>query len=845
MARGVLIITIVLSLLLQSFGGLGPSVTSSESLQPSAIMGGDNHGPSSEVPISLPDPLGPALPGEEAIWELIYGSINGRSYHAMAYDSGNDRLVVFGGTDGLTNNDVWEFDPGNRTWEGPFLPALRPSARQYPSLSYDSESEVLVMFGGWDTARDDETWEYDVATHIWTGPFLPALRPSPRSDHRTTYDNITDRVILFGGSDGSARDDVWEYDANNHTWEGPFMPALRPESRRHHGIAFDTVNGRSVVYGGWNTSDLNDTWEYDSLTHTWAGPFTPSPSPGVRWLHSMAFDASVGKVIMFGGQDFTTKMDDTWHYDAATHTWDGAYLPTPKPSARSSPTLAYDSLRGKTLLMGGYDGHYLDDVWEYDGNGSWAGPFTEALSPTARVYHSMAYDSRRGHAVIYGGYDGAYLNSTWEYDSADDLWSGPYTSALLPTATRYVALAYDSKHDRVVLFGGWDGTYYNETWEYDPSTHNWSGPYMPSLRPSGRSYAAMDYDPVRDRIVMFGGYTPALNDETWEYDVGNHTWAGPIEPIPRPSGRRYHEMVYDSAKERLIMFGGYDGTYSDEIWEYDGANQTWEGPITPATRPIGRMNFDMAYDSLREQVVVFGGQPGPVLWLSDTWLYDSSTQSWTGPLFPPVTPTGRSTHEMIYSNATDEVVMFGGYTSGYSLETWEFKWVNVSSIPVILGWNLISIPTVAQGEPLEVFDDSLGDGATSWDIMFRYRQGIPGSWESYSVTRPAYLNSLLDVNGSLGLWINISSTGDASLTIAGAPLTDLAVPLYSGWNLVGFPTQLTQTVSDALMAVSFGAILGFSAGADYLIDPMNGTDLMEPGHGYWIQMDSAGVWDPP
>ena len=66
---------------------------------------------------------------------------------------------------------------------------------------------------------------------------------------------------------------------------------------------------------------------------------------------------------------------------------------TSSPSARKNHAMAYDSVRGKVVMFGGYNASYFNDTWEYDGV-SWT-QVTTASSPSARSAHAMAYDSVR------------------------------------------------------------------------------------------------------------------------------------------------------------------------------------------------------------------------------------------------------------------------------------------------------------------------------------------------------------------------------------------------------------------------------------------------------------------
>jgi hypothetical protein len=77
--------------------------------------------------------------------------------------------------------------------------------------------------------------------------------------------------------------------------------------------------------------------------------------------------------------------------------------------------MVYDIDRGITVLFGGEKPPGRDGMWEYDGE-KWYQPSVAALPPV-RLYHAMIYDEARGIVVLFGGFaDGTYLNDTWEYD---------------------------------------------------------------------------------------------------------------------------------------------------------------------------------------------------------------------------------------------------------------------------------------------------------------------------------------------------------------------------------------------------------------------------------------------
>jgi hypothetical protein len=121
----------------------------------------------------------------------------------------------------------------------------------------------------------------------------------------------------------------------------------------------------------------------------------------------------------------------------------------------------------------------------------------------------------------------------------------------------------------------------------------------------------MAYDPVRQRVLLFGGYDATNRHlaDTWEWD-GNH-WTQQA-PAPSPSARSGHAMVHQDARQRLMLFGGQvwpNGSLLADTWEWDGSQ--WEQRMPPTTPPAQRSHA-MTFDSARQRVVSFG---------AGTWLF--------------------------------------------------------------------------------------------------------------------------------------------------------------------------------------------------------------------------------
>ncbi len=77
-------------------------------------------------------------------------------------------------------------------------------------------------------------------------------------------------------------------------------------------MAYDATRGVSVLFGGRNaTAYLSDTWEWDGVD--WREVATSVAPPG-RWQSRMTFDTTRNRVVLFGGMG-DLPFGDTWEVD--------------------------------------------------------------------------------------------------------------------------------------------------------------------------------------------------------------------------------------------------------------------------------------------------------------------------------------------------------------------------------------------------------------------------------------------------------------------------------------------------------------------------------------------------
>ena len=323
------------------------------------------------------------------------------------------------------------------------------------------------------------------------------------------------------------------------------------------------------------------------------------------------------------------------------------------PSPRAEISLAYDSKTNQVLFFGGMDKDpcwkdcplpFFGDTWIYDvAANSW----TEVKTPSApdpRDNTALTYDVESDRIILYSGAISAanYApRDTWAFDMNTKTWTQMKSQG--PPYHFGHSMVYDSESDRMILFGGYnidDNVVINDTWAYDYNTDTWTE-MKPAISPPGRNFQSMVYDSKADRVIMWGGEgmkDADFDKSLWAYDYNTDTWEE-RKPTGGPSFRWFHNMAYDSKADRTILYGGYTGsTESDfdfskynstETWAYDYTLNTWR-LLNPAVNPGQVVEVGQVYLPSIDRVLLFGGRLDINRKFSNkTWLYDYTTNTWT------------------------------------------------------------------------------------------------------------------------------------------------------------------------------------------------------------------------
>ena len=180
------------------------------------------------------------------------------------------------------------------------------------------------------------------------------------------------------------------------------------------------------------------------------------------------------------------------------------------------------------------------------------------------------------------------------------------------------------------------------------------------------------YHPPSKSLAYFtGGLTVA-------YNVEDRTWRD-LAPVHSPPPVIGGSLAYDSVHDEIVLFGG--GNVAEEgpdgrivgytgTWVYSFRDKDWHR-LTLDLQPPPRMNTRMVCDDKNQVLVLFGGD-GQSHYLADTWLYDLRGRSWRQS-HTPGGPPPRAGHFSAYDPQTGWVIIGGGYNRKDLTDQWAYE----------------------------------------------------------------------------------------------------------------------------------------------------------------------------
>jgi hypothetical protein len=560
-----------------------------------------------------------------------------RTDHSAIYDPAGQRMIVFGGRSGCNSgaplNDVWALSlSGTPAWSE-IVPTGTPPAERFGHTAvYDAVGHRMLVFGGVlaSSALTSETWALSL-TGAPSWEFLtPDPGPAPRWMHAAIYDPLRNRMLIHGGWTGSdpVLGDIWELSLGaTSVWSAVFATGTAPAIRRHRAI-YDPVGDRLIIPA--NDASF-DVWALSLAgPPSWSTLAAQGEPPTRRALYSAILDASGPRIVVHGGE--SPRSGEAFELSlSGPPTWGRLGDPMGQPNPRTDHTATYDPVRRRMIVIGGDTGAFVDPpgLWalDLDDPPLWRRTIPAGSAPTPRVRHSSIYDPVRDRLIVFAGTSRTVtdaVNHTWALDmSGPPAWFQLAPAGTPPDPRSGHAAIYDPVRDRMVVFGGTDvgGIQLNDVWALTLTPPmSWSPLAPTGTPPTARSGMLAIYDPVDDGLVIFGGLTAGgtPSAETWTLALG----AAPAWTLLTPSGPAptlgFPGGFYDPQRHRVVVMGDSASNASDLMDDVRalqlGPSPQWSVLTPGGSLPMARTRVPACLDPGQDRMMVFAGGV-----LNDTW----------------------------------------------------------------------------------------------------------------------------------------------------------------------------------------------------------------------------------
>jgi hypothetical protein len=447
-----------------------------------------------------------------------------------------------------------------------------PPSRNAHALLRDSRRDRVLVVGG-DWYGGTAVWAHALdGTQGWTTIEDGGSLPPDVTWMSAVYDSTADRIVACvgrGAPFGPAMPlEVWTLPLSGYPLWSPLAAAGVPPSRTHASLAIDEPGARMFLYEGIG--------EHDDTLRVWT--------------------------LSLGADPVWSRLDAE---DAPARTGYGQRRGADYDRARNRLVVAHGLELWAIDLTGAPRWSLLGEVQSYDPPQQvLVEPATGEIWAVAGDLSVSAFSSGAPHAAL--RLDGFGSDSRGA-----------------------IAAALDPARRRIMVHGGWGPLIwhtYSDLLAYPlDGSDGWSRIAPVSGGPRMGHMALVD--PVRDRLVLYGGATPWYSPRFGPWDtlftrrLGDP--GGGAEPLvpapgPRPPAHRSGVFLYDPVRDRAVVFGGHE---AQSFGSFEEVNQTWVLPLGEEVPAWSRLEpagagpghaFVKAgcYDPIRDRVLAFGSTGG-------------------------------------------------------------------------------------------------------------------------------------------------------------------------------------------------------------------------------------------
>ncbi|CAE7234869.1 ACBP4, partial [Symbiodinium natans] len=299
---------------------------------------------------------------------------SGRYRLPGAYSETADAFFVFGGRDSGDKNlgDLYIYERQANQWTEPSPSGSAPSARYGHGAAYSDFTDALYIYGGHDgTSNVNDLLIYERFADRWDS-VVPKSGSGPAvSGHTATYSETAHALLVFGGwVPGGASDELHLFDFWGNSWTQLSPTGSAPSARYSHSAAYSKTADGLVVFGGFDTSSaLNDLYIYNSKDVDWVRIIPSGTAPAIRYWHTGAYSETADALLVFGGFSGASSLNDLHIYKRQDNSW-SQLSPSGYISGRWGHAAAYSQSADGFLVFGGDNGGYVNDLYFYERQGT-------------------------------------------------------------------------------------------------------------------------------------------------------------------------------------------------------------------------------------------------------------------------------------------------------------------------------------------------------------------------------------------------------------------------------------------------------------------------------------------
>jgi len=504
--------------------------------------------------------------------------------HAAVWDPVRRQMLVFGGStsDGRTtraNSALWAYRPDANVWEElapvPFF-SDGGSIRFAPVAMWEPIRSELLVF----PCCSDAVWRYLAHENAWIRMEQVGLRGQTGISLFALWDPVGGQTLVGSGANAVRR--LWSFEPDAGAWR--LLAAGEGPLNWQRQAVWDEPRSRLLLLPGSPRDGLSgsDVWAYTPTSGAWARLNAARESlQGNLMIDRVSGDLFVSAGIFTTG--FPTPFQGgIWRLQRADQ-WAPRLL-SKRDLAQQEGALSFvgsatlDTVNRAVYLFGGAvsgdprapprDQRLL---WRYQLElDEWAAIDAEGRRPPARRNHSAVWEDGRERLLIFGG--GRTFGDLWEFDPVSGDWTELNPNGPRPAARRDHSAAWDVAGQRMLVFGGTSGNQaLADLWAYEPEGNRWTE-LGRGQGPEARYGHGAVWDPLRNRLLVYGGYTPrghperqapglVWSREVWEYQAETDRWAEVIAGGPRLSARST-SAVWDPIGDQMLLL--VDG----DIWAF-------------------------------------------------------------------------------------------------------------------------------------------------------------------------------------------------------------------------------------------------------------------------------------